>query len=395
LVGTLSGSPSGDAGQRVCFASVGKRTPGVDGVASLTPRQRMRMVEDLRNLTHHTPAPLRRVYIPKPGKKEMRGLSIPTMLDRALQALVKLALEPEWEARFEPNSCGFRPGRSSHDAIESVFNFIRLKPKYVLDADITKCFDRISHDAILDKLHTIRPIERLVRSWLKAGIVDHGETIFPEAGAAQGGPLSPLLANVALHGLETVLRQAAPAKSPPGVIRYADDFVVLHHDLDTLHHLKTVAAEWLAEIGLQLHPEKTLITHTLEPHDGRIGFDFGWNIRLGLSRTAVSDGQASHSHLPGQTRLQDLHRTQSQSAATPTGQAAGHHPTSSRGTASRSRLCPQSCDPGLGQLLPVLRRQTRFPNPGQHPLPPTHPLGQTTAAHARAASGAITATGAR
>jgi RNA-directed DNA polymerase len=127
-----------------------------------------------------------------------------------------------------------------------------------------------------------------VRSWLKAGIVDHGETIFPEAGTAQGGLLSPLLANVALHGLETVLRQAAPAKSPPGVIRYADDFVVLHHDLDTLHHLKTVAAEWLAEIGLQLHPEKTLITHTLEPYDGGIGFDFGWNIRLGLSRTAVS-----------------------------------------------------------------------------------------------------------
>ena len=200
---------------------------------------------------------------------------LPTMLDRALQALVKLALEPEWEARFEPNSCGFRPGRSSHDAIESVFNFIRLKPKYVLDADLTKCFDRISPDAILDTLHTIRPIERLVCGWLKSGIVDHGETIFPEVGAAQGGPLSPLLANVALHGLETVLRQAAPAKSPPGVISYTDDFVVLHHNLDTLHHLKTVAAEWLVEIGLQFHPEKTLITHTLESHGGRIGFDYG------------------------------------------------------------------------------------------------------------------------
>jgi hypothetical protein len=90
-----------------------------------------------------------------------------------------------------------------------------------------------------------------------------------------GGPLSPLLANVALHGLETVLRQAAPAKSPPGVIRYADDFVVLYHDLDTLHHLKTVAAEWLAEIGLQLHPEKILIIHTLELHGGRIGSEYG------------------------------------------------------------------------------------------------------------------------
>ena len=151
----------------------GKRTPGIDGVASLTPRQRMRMVDNLRNLADHTPAPLRRVYIPKPGKKEKRGLSIPTMLDRVLQALVKLALEPEWEARFEPNSYGFRPGRSAHDAIESIFNFIRLKPKYVLDADITKCFDRISHDAILDTLHTIQPIERLVRGWLKAGILEY------------------------------------------------------------------------------------------------------------------------------------------------------------------------------------------------------------------------------
>jgi RNA-directed DNA polymerase len=127
--------------RRVTQDNRGKRTPGIDGVASLTPHQRMRMVGDLRNLATHTPAPLRRVYIPKPGKKEMRGLSIPTMLDRALQALVKLVLEPEWEARFEPNSYGFRPGRSPHDAIESVFNFIRLKPKYALDADIVKCFD--------------------------------------------------------------------------------------------------------------------------------------------------------------------------------------------------------------------------------------------------------------
>ncbi len=95
-----------------------ERWNSVDGVASLTPRQRMQRVNDLRNLATHTPATVRRVYIPKPGKTERRGLSIPTMLDRALQALVKLALEPEWEARFEPNSYGFRPGRSPHDAIE-------------------------------------------------------------------------------------------------------------------------------------------------------------------------------------------------------------------------------------------------------------------------------------
>jgi len=253
------------------------------------------MVNDLWNLATHTPAPLRRVYIPKPGKTEMRGLSIPTMLDRAFQALVKLALEPEWEARFEPNSYGFRPGRSPHDAIEAVFNYIRLKPKYALDADITKCFDRISHDAILDKLHTIRPIERLVRGWLKAGVLDHGETIFPEAGTAQGGPLSPLLANVALHGLETTIRQAAPAKSPPGVIRFADDVVILHHDLDMLKRLAKVAEEWLATIGVELNPKKTYITHTLEPYDGKVGFDFlGFHVRqypVGKHRTRTYRGR--------------------------------------------------------------------------------------------------------
>jgi RNA-directed DNA polymerase len=150
----------------------------------------MQMVETLRNLTTHTPAPLRRVYVPKPGKTEKRPLGIPTMLDRAYQTLVKLALEPEWEARFEPNSYGFHSGRSPHDAIEAIFNFTRLKPKYVCDADITQCFDRISHAVILNKLRTIHPVARLVRHWLKAGILDHGRYVFPEAGTCQGGPLS-------------------------------------------------------------------------------------------------------------------------------------------------------------------------------------------------------------
>jgi RNA-directed DNA polymerase len=296
--------------RRVTQDNRGKRTPGVDGVASLTPSQRMRMVGDLRNLANHTPAPLRRVYIPKPGKKEMRGLSIPTMLDRALQALVKLALESEWEARFEPNSYGFRPGRSPHDAIESIFNFIRLKPKYALDADITKCFDRISHDVILDKLHAIQPIQRLVRGWLKAGILDHGEMVFPEAGTAQGGPLSPLLANVALHGLETAACRAAPSKAPPGVIRYADDVVILHHDLDTLHYLQSVTAEWLAGIGLELHPDKTYISHTLEPCNGQVGFDFlGFHIRqyrVGKHRTRTYRGEPGYKTLikPSRKALQ-------------------------------------------------------------------------------------------
>jgi len=266
--------------RRVTQDNRGKNTPGIDGVAHLTPRQRLRMVEHLRCLDSHSPAALRRAYIPKPGKTERRPLSIPTLLDRAIQTLVKLALEPEWENLFEPNSYGFRPGRSAHDAIEAIFNFIRLKPKFVLDADIAQCFDRISHAALEAKLHTIRPIARLVHAWLKAGILDHGEMLFPETGTPQGSPLSPLLANIALHGFETAIRQASPAQSPAALIRYADDFVILHPDRASLEHLQQVAQDWLATVGLELHPEKTRLSHTLEPCDGNLGFDFpGFHVR--------------------------------------------------------------------------------------------------------------------
>lgn len=264
----------------------GKRTPGVDGVASLSPKQRLAYARRLRSLSHKAD-PVRRVYISKPNNpQEQRPLSIPTMFQRALQALVKLTLEPEWEARFEPNSYGFRPGRSAHDAMQAIFNFIRLKPKYVLDTDIEKCFDRINHEALLRKLSAIQPIARLVRGWLKAGVVDKGETIFPQAGTPQGGVISPLLANIALHGLEQTLVNAVPRRTGdrksnvPGIIRYADDFVILHHDLDTLHRLKQVAEDWLAEMGLRLKASKTRIVHTLDEHEGQVGFDFlGFHIR--------------------------------------------------------------------------------------------------------------------
>ena len=256
----------------------GKRTPGVDGVASLTPAQRVAYVHRLRHLDQAAD-PVRRTYLLKPNG-EQRPLGIATMFDRACQALVKLALEPEWEAIFEPNSYGFRPGRSAHDAIEAIFNFIRLKPKYVLDADIEKCFDRINHQALLIKLAAIQPITKLVRGWLKAGIVDEGQTLFPEAGVPQGGVISPLLMNVALHGLEENLRQQYPKRQKPAVVRYADDLVILHHDLDTLQQVKLQAEMWLTSMGLQLKPSKTQITHTLEKYEGNVGFDFlGFNIR--------------------------------------------------------------------------------------------------------------------
>ena len=248
----------------------GKKTPGVDGVASIPPEQRLDLVEGLREVTRKAD-PLRRVYIPKPGKDEQRPLSIPTMRDRAMQALVKLALEPEWEAKFEPNSYGFRPGRSAHDAISAIFTNIAQRAKYVLDADIEKCFDRIDHAYLLGKLKTIRSIERLVRGWLKAGIIDQGQTLFPKAGTPQGGVASPLLANVALHGLEQHLGSLYERVR---VIRYADDLVVLHEDRATIEQIKTRVEAWLAPVGLRLKPSKTRISHTLEAGPDRAGFDF-------------------------------------------------------------------------------------------------------------------------
>jgi RNA-directed DNA polymerase len=191
--------------RRVTQDNQGKKTAGVDGLKSLSPKQRLDLVTKLRLGTKASPT--RRVWIPKPGTEEKRPLGIPTMNDRALQALVKLALEPEWEARFEPNSYGFRPGRSCHDAIGAIFDSIRFKAKYVLDADIAKCFDRISQEKLLAKLNTFPTLRRQVRSWLKAGVMD-GKELFPTSeGTPQGGVISPLLANIALHGMEQRIKE--------------------------------------------------------------------------------------------------------------------------------------------------------------------------------------------
>src|SRR6185369_11167846 len=136
---------------------------------ALTPPQRLKLAHSLR--IGHKARAVRRVWIPKPETDEQRPLGIPTIADRALQALVKLALEPEWEARFEPNSYGFRPGRSCHDAIGAIFSVIRNRPVFVLDADIAKCFDRICHSALLAKLNTFPLLRRVVRGWLEAGVL--------------------------------------------------------------------------------------------------------------------------------------------------------------------------------------------------------------------------------
>jgi RNA-directed DNA polymerase len=267
--------------RRVTQDNAGKKTAGVDGIKSLTPKQRLDLANHLV-LTDKS-KPTRRVMIPKPGTTEERPLGIPCMHERARQMLVKLALEPEWEANFEPNTYGFRAGRGAHDAIEAIFNSIRYKSKYVLDADITKCFDKINQAKLLAKLNTFPTLTRQINAWLKSGVVMDGQLFPTPEGTPQGGVVSPLLALIALQGLETAIRSCVNqgrAQRALAVVFYADDFVVLHPSLEVILKCKRAAEDWLKEMSLELKPSKTRISHTLTPHDGNVGFDFlGFNIR--------------------------------------------------------------------------------------------------------------------
>ncbi|ABG49926.1 RNA-directed DNA polymerase [Trichodesmium erythraeum IMS101] len=174
--------------RRVTQDNQGKKTAGIDGIKNLPPMQRLNLVNLLKRRRLKA-SPTRRVWIPKPGRNEKRPLGIPTMYDRALQALVKLGRSPEWEAHFEFNSYSFRPGRSTHDAI-AIYLSINKKPKYVLDADISKCFDRINHDALLRKMGQT-PYRRLIKQWLKSGVFDNKQFSKTVEGTPQGGVISP------------------------------------------------------------------------------------------------------------------------------------------------------------------------------------------------------------
>jgi RNA-directed DNA polymerase len=272
--------------RRVTQDKQGKKTAGVEGVKTVPPKQRFVMAERIhpKHWKEQKPKPVRRVWIPKPGKAEKQPLGIPTMLERAKQALAKSALEPEWEALFEPNSYGLRPGRTCQDAIEAIYNTIRYKQKFVLDADIKGCFDNINQEALLLKLHTYTAMRHAIKAWLKAGVMDGVEFSPTDMGTPQGGVISPLLANIALHGLEEAIKEGYSLRShnseKPTLIRYADDFVILHSKKEAIEKAREVAEKWLEGMGLHLSPTKTRVTHTYIPYEGNVGFDFlGFTVR--------------------------------------------------------------------------------------------------------------------
>lgn len=254
--------------RRVSQNNQGRRTPGVDGVLWLTDNKRMSATLSL-NVGCYKAKPTRRIYIPKKNGKN-RPLSIPTMYDRAMQALYALALDPIQEATADPNSYGFRIGRSCQDAREQLFNLMapQSRPQWVLEGDIKGCFDNLSHEWMLDNI----PMDKKVlRQFIKAGFLFQ-RTLFPsEKGSPQGGVISPILANMVLNGMEKLVKANFKGVN---LVRYADDFVVVVHDRYEGEAVKTVLTPFLMERGLELSEEKTLITHIDD------GFDFlGWNFR--------------------------------------------------------------------------------------------------------------------
>lgn len=265
--------------RRVTKENQGRKTAGIDGLLYDTPEKRWQLSQEPLDYRGHHPRPVKRVHIPKADGSQ-RPLGIPTIRDRVLQAIIKTALEPEWEARFEPNSYGFRPGRRAMDAIGQIWLTLS-KPicsSWILDADISKCFDNIAHEPLLQRVPVF---QRIINRWLKAGVIELGNYTKTEQGTPQGGVLSPLLANIALDGMERLFgmetetgRSLSPSRRKGinkgiSLIRYADDFVVIAPTKDVLlTYVIPKLQIFLQERGLNFNQKKTRIIHRTE------GFNF-------------------------------------------------------------------------------------------------------------------------
>jgi RNA-directed DNA polymerase len=281
--------------RRVTERNAGRLTAGVDGEVVLNPEAKLALADRIQHDTEPFKAlPVRRVYVPKPSGKR-RPLGIPVILDRAHQARVVNALEPEWEARFEPKSYGFRPGRGCHDAIQAIYQVVKgRRPKrlWVLDADLAGAFDRIAHRHILDQLGSF-PARGMIRGWLKAGVVENGRLHRTEEGTPQGGVVSPVLLNIALDGMEKAagvryLSTGSIRVDSPAVIRYADDLVALCHTRQDALVIKARLATWLTLRGLAFNEDKTRVVCLGE------GFDFlGFNVRRHGDKPLIRPSKAA------------------------------------------------------------------------------------------------------